>query len=122
LEDLIQYVALKHFESNGKKSWKFSCCDYIRENGLNINSYSKVGAKTLEQSFSIDAPSKHEESDNSYYLLDQESILRSVQDEKIINQDDYLKGTLEEFLLPLNLANEVVIWTLKNYKVSTNLK
>lgn len=121
LEDIIQFVAMKHFESKGLKSWSWSCCDYCRENGLNYNSYSKAGAKALEQSLSIDAPiiSKNEENENSEYLLDQESILRSKHEVEKTYQNDSYKGVLEEFLSPLNLNKEVTKWIMENYNLQT---
>lgn len=117
LEDLVQYVAMKHFESKGKKIWQWSCCDYCRDNGLNINSYSRLGAKALENSLSIDAPGANEDSENSLYLLDRESILRSEQAEQSIYQQDSLRGALEVFLSPLDLNLEVLKWVTKSHKV-----
>ena len=34
LDDLVQTVALKHFETKGRCNWKWVACDYLRANGL----------------------------------------------------------------------------------------
>lgn len=122
LEDLIQHVAMEHFATDGKKSWEFACCDYSRSNGLNANERSKQSARTIELSLSIDMPSKDGESDDSSYLLDQESISRSTQDDELLHEEDNLRGALEEFLAPLKLHKEALLWAMKSYRVKTNLK
>lgn len=118
LEDCIQDCVLKYLEGRTNIVW--NVIEYCRQNGLSVK--SKLGAKTLENSLSIDAPSKNEESENSLYLLDQESISRSEAEENLRNQDDSFKGALEEFLAPLNLKNKVIKWTLQQYKVKMKLK
>ena len=104
----------------GRTNIVWNVIEYCRKNGLSVK--SKLGAKSLEKSSSIDAPGKSEESENSMYLIDQESISRSKQESEIIHSLDNFKGALEEFLTPLNLNSEVVKWTLQQYKVKTKLK
>lgn len=113
-EDLVQYVAMKHFETNGKKSWEYSVYDYCRENGISSKK-PKVCARALENSLSIDWPSG--ESEDSYFLIDQESILRSDHEDQRINHDDIKRGILEEFLMPLSLNRKVLEWTINHFKV-----
>lgn len=120
LEDLVQTVAMKYFESGMRGSWSWYCCDYTRENGLNQNKKSKQTARTLELGLSIDAPGPGEDSENSHYLLDQESISRSDHEDQLNSQEDNFKGALEEFLSPLKLSSEVFIWITENYKVKTS--
>lgn len=120
LEDLIQFVAMRDFETKEKGNWSWFLADYCRANGLNKNEKSKKTARTLEVSLSIDAPGAHEDSENSNYLLDQESISRSYIEDEMIHSHDSIKGALEEFLSPLNLKMEVLKWVLKSFKVKTN--
>jgi len=120
LEDCIQYVAMKDWEYQGRQNWKHALINYCRENGIH-NERGKLGAKTIENSLSIDMPSpSNMESDNSYFLLDQESSSRSDYDSQLIHHDDTKRGLLEEFLSPLSLSNEVIRWVTKSFKVKTN--
>ena len=124
LEDLTQYVAMRIWETSQKgahQKWEWAVIDYLRINGIH-QTKGKLSAKTLERSLSIDAPGPSEDSNDSNYLLDQESISRSVQEDESKHQDDSFKGVLEVFLAPLNLNREVLKWTLQQYRVKTNLK
>jgi hypothetical protein len=49
LEDVVQFVAMEHFMTEGKKDWKFSLIDYCRQNGL-TNNRSKLSALAIERS------------------------------------------------------------------------
>lgn len=118
LEDCIQDVAMQYLE--GRKNIVWNVIEYCRKNGLSVK--SKQGAKTIEKSISIDAPGKNEESENSSYLLNQESISRSEREESFRSHDDNFRGALEEFLAPLNLQHGVMKWALKSYKVKTSLR
>lgn len=115
LEDCIQDCAMQYFEGRTNIVW--NVIEYCRKNGLSVK--SKLGAKSIENSFSIDAPGASEESENSNYLLDQESISRFEEEE---NKDNTFKGVLEEFLSPLGFNNKEMKWILQQYKVKTSLK
>lgn len=117
LEDCIQECALMYF--NGRTNVKWNVIEYCRINGLD-QKRGKQGAKTLESSLSIDAPGLNEDSENSMYLLDQESISRSISGDELLNRKDNIKGVLEEFLSPLKLTSEVMKWVTESYKVKTN--
>ncbi len=124
LEDLTQYVAMRIWEVSQKgahQKWEWAVIDYLRINGIH-STRGKHGAKTLECSLSIDAPGRLEDSKDSSYLLDQESISRSDQKDRINNQNDSVRGALELFLSPLSLKREALEWVLQQYKVRTNLK
>jgi hypothetical protein len=122
LEDLIQSVALEHFESKGKQNWLWACCNYTRKNGLGTNDKLKSGARAIECSLSIDAPGRSKDRANSEYLLNQESISRSEHEARNNSLNDNFNGVLEEFLSPLNINNEAMKWVLKSYKVKTKLR
>ena len=117
LEDLVQFVAMKYYESDYRGNWSWYCSDYSRINGLNNSSRSKLGAIALERSLSIEAPSKNYDAENSHYLLDQESLIRFTKEEKRTNETDNLKGILEVFLTPLSIKKETLNWILNTYKV-----
>jgi len=115
-------MAMRIWETEQKGAhakWEWVFIDYLRENGLS-NTRGKSGARTIEQSLSIDAPGKNEDSSESYYLLDQESISRSDHEDQLLNQKDLYLGALEEFLSPLKLSRETLVWVAKSYKVKTN--
>lgn len=124
LEDLTQYVAMRIWETSQKgahQKWEWAFIDYLRMNGLH-STKGKLSAKTIEQSLSIDAPGRSEDSKDSYYLLDQESTSRSDQEDRMNNQNDSVRGALELFLAPLSLNKRALEWALQQYKVKTNLK
>lgn len=113
LEDCIQYICMKFLEGRTNIYW--NVIDYCRENGISL--ISKMSAKTLESSLSIDAPSfDSEDESNSEYLLNDKAQEIFVEFNKLIYQEDSLRGTIEEFLVPLNLNSEVLKWTINNYK------
>ena len=56
------------------------------------------------------------ESEDNLYLLDDESISKSKEEENRIYQEDSFRGVMEGFLAPLNFKREVLTWTVKNYK------
>ncbi|MGB0452588.1 MAG: hypothetical protein ACPGJV_02655 [Bacteriovoracaceae bacterium] len=123
LEDLIQYVAMKIWEASQKgahQKWEWALVDYLRINGVH-STRGKLGAKTIEKSYSIDAPGINEDSENSDYLLNKESIVRFEEEEKNKNSDDLFKGVMEEFLAPINLKRETLKWVLRSYKIKKKL-
>lgn len=118
LEDCTQDAVMQYLEGRTNIVW--NVIEYCRKNGLSVR--GKLSAKTLERSVSIDAPGASEDSENSNYLLDQESISRSEQDARLITQDDSFKGALEEFLSPLKLNIGTMKWAIQQYKVKTSLR
>ncbi len=119
LSDLIQFVALKHWETDGKKKWEWSCSDYCRINGLNSISKSKKAAHLFTNSISVDSFGTTDLESEPYYLFNAESINQSNQFINKRYEQDNALGVLEEFLIPLNLKKEVMEWVLKNYKQKT---
>lgn len=118
LEDCIQDCVMQYLE--GRKNIKWAVIDFCRKNGLGKR--GKLGAKTINYSLSIDAPGKSEDSLDSHYLLDRESISRSLREEENRDHDDLKSGVLEELLAPLKLNREVLKWTISQYKVKTKLR
>lgn len=116
LEDCIQECVMLHLE--GRHNIKWNVIEYCRRNG--IGNRGKQGAKALEHSLSVDAPSPSEDSSLSEYLLDRESISRSNIIERELHESDNQMGALEEFLSPLNLDGEVMKWATKSFKVKMN--
>ncbi len=116
LEDCIQDCAMQYLE--GRTNIKWSVIDFCRKNG--IGKRGKHGAIALNRSLSINAPGASEESEDSYYLLDRESISRSDREEQFRYRANSTKGILEEFLGPLNLKKETLRWAMSLYKVKMN--
>lgn len=118
IDDCVQFVAMSYFESGERANWGWLLIEYCRQNG--IGRRGKLTAKTIENSLSIDAPGVHEDSDSSYYLLDQESIVKSDSEYQLANIEDIKSGIIEELLSPLNFNIEILKWIKKSFKVKTN--
>jgi len=110
LEDLIQWVAMKHWENGCRSNLKWLCIDYCRING--IGKRAKLTAKTLECATLVGFEgSDDEDSGDNGFLLN----LGSVKDFKDQEDSQDIEGILEEFLAPINLNEEVLKWAIKTY-------
>lgn len=111
LEDLTQYVAMKHFESGGSRGWKFLLIDYLRANGLVLEERrNNQNRAVLTRALSLDYRSD-KDSNDSYHLAEESLLI-----------EERIPNPLETFLKPLNLNLEVLEWIIQNCKVKTKSK
>lgn len=124
LEDCIQDVSMQWFEGNTNIQW--AVINYCRKNGITEN--GKLGAKTMERATLVGlASDENEGSKEMGFLLDLGAIAKFEDEQDIEKEQDARQtfmGRLEEFLLPMNLKQETLIWVKKHYqpRSKTNAK
>lgn len=115
LEDLIQYVSLKYWESGCRGNLVWMCIDYCRKNG--IGKHAKLSAKTLECATFVGlGKDENEDQKENQFLFDQYAAEKDEPDAPTA------EGILEEFLKDLNLKTETMRWVLKNYQYNPKIK
>lgn len=120
LEDCIQFCCLQWFE--GRTNIQWSVIEYCRQNG--IGDRGKQSAKTLEFATLVGLDSDENETTKEMgFLFDQKAIDKFQEDKEQEVRLNFI-GRLEEFLLPINLKKETLLWVLKRYRPTskTNAK
>lgn len=112
LEDCIQDVAVQWFE--GRTNIEWNVIEYCRKNG--IGDRGKLGAKSLEYATKVGLASDESEDTKEMGFLFDQKALENFEKDKEQGARQTFMGRLEEFLLPINLRQETLVWVKRHYQ------